>query len=148
MYNCILVPLDSGGRSERLIRRLQLLIQGRDSAVHLLIVHPPAPRSGRTLRPADKQAGIQTHQHLREVLTWLQAEGITVSAEVRIGDPVESILAVAQDIGADLIAMTIPWRPEAGPRTAANVTEQIIRKAPLPVLVERSCDQFQSPKGA
>jgi nucleotide-binding universal stress UspA family protein len=91
---------------------------------------------------------MQTYQHLREVLTWLQAEGITVSAEVRIGDPVESILAAAQDIGADLIAMTIPWRSEAGPRTAVNVTEQIIRKASLPVLVERSCDQFQSPKGA
>jgi hypothetical protein len=84
MYHCILVPLDSGGRSERLIRRLQLLVQGRDSAVHLLIVYPPTPRSGRAPRPAGKQAGMQTHQHLREVLTWLQAEGITVSNEDQV----------------------------------------------------------------
>lgn len=144
MYSCILVPLDSDGRSERLLRRVRLLVRDGDSAVHLLIVHSPTHSSAQARPPSNKQASIQTHQHLCDVLLQLQAEGVTVSAEVRIGDPVESILAAAQEVGADLIAMTIPWRAEAGPRIAANVTEQIIRKAPLPVLVERSCDQFPS----
>lgn len=148
MYSCILVPLDSDSRSERLLRRIRLFVRDCDSVVHLLIVHPPTLSSARMLPLLNKQASLQMHQHLRKVLMQLQAEGITVSAEVRIGDPVESILAAAQEVGADLIAMTIPWRAEAGPRIAANVTEQIIRKAPLPVLVERSCDQLPSPKGA
>jgi nucleotide-binding universal stress UspA family protein len=69
-----------------------------------------------------------------------------VRAEIRGGDPVESILAAAQDIGADLIAMTVPWHAESGSCPAANIPEQIIKKAPLPVLVERSRDLSRAPK--
>jgi nucleotide-binding universal stress UspA family protein len=148
MYSCILVPLDRDDRSERLLRRVKLFVRDGDSTVHLLIVHPPTPGFARTLPRSDIEASLQTYQHLVEVLTQLQAEGIAASAEVRIGDPVENILAAAQEVGADLIAMTIPWRAESGPRSAANITEQIIRKAPLPVLVERSCGPFSSPKRA
>jgi nucleotide-binding universal stress UspA family protein len=50
---------------------------------------------------------------------------------------VETILAVARDVGADLIAMTIPWLAGDGGSAFGDVTEQVIKKASQPVLVER-----------
>lgn len=144
MYRCILVPLDRSGCSERLLNRVQLLVRNCGSIVHLLIVHPPTHRPERMPCLSDPQR--QTRPCLYEVLNRLHAAGTTVRAEIRCGDPVESILAAAQDVGADLIAMTVPWRAEAGPWTATNIPEQIIKKASLPVLVERSRDLSRPPK--
>jgi len=144
MYRCILVPLDRSGCSERLLRRVQLLARNRGSIVHLLIVHPPTHRSERL--PCLPEPQRHTRPCLYEVLIRLHAEGTIVRAEIRGGDPVESILAAAQDVGADLIAMTVPWHVESGSWPTANIPEQIIKKASLPVLVERSRDPSRSPK--
>jgi nucleotide-binding universal stress UspA family protein len=143
MYRCILVPLDRSGCSERLLRRVQLLVRNRGSIVHVLIVHPPTHRPERL--PCLLEPQRRPRPCVYEVLTRLHAEGATVRAEIRCGDPVESILAAAQEVGADLIAMTVPWHGEAGPWPAANIPAQIIKKAALPVLVERSHDLSRSP---
>jgi nucleotide-binding universal stress UspA family protein len=86
------------------------------------------------------------HQYLHEVAIFLQQEGIEVHTLVRCGDPVETILTVAREVGADLIAMTIPWRTGDALLDAKNITEQVIRKAPLPVLVERPHVEARKPK--
>jgi nucleotide-binding universal stress UspA family protein len=85
-------------------------------------------------------------QYLHEVAILLQQEGIEVRTLVRCGEPVETILTVAREVGADLIAMTMPWRTGDALSDAKNVTEQVIRQAPLPVLVERPHVGMMKPK--
>jgi nucleotide-binding universal stress UspA family protein len=78
-----------------------------------------------------------TQKYLHEVAACLRQEGIEVHMVKRCGEPVETILAVAREVRADIIAMTIPLWISAALSEANNIIEQVIRKAPLPVLVER-----------
>jgi nucleotide-binding universal stress UspA family protein len=86
------------------------------------------------------------HRYLHEVAILLQQEGIEVRTLVRCGEPVETILTVAREVGADLLAMTMPWRTGDTLSDARNITEQVIRQAPLPVLVERPHIGAMQPK--
>ena len=140
MYRHILVILDSSGQSEGSLARVLLLARRVNSTVHLLMVYPSGYVAGSLLPPAPgvAPAKVQALQYLRPIATRLRGEGLLVSMDVRFGQPVETILASAQEIGADLIAMTIPWRPGNGWPEDRHITEEVIKRAPIPVLVERS----------
>jgi nucleotide-binding universal stress UspA family protein len=138
MARHILVTLDTYGRSERVLARVRLLARHFHSTVHLLMV---SPRERESVSPPEQPAVASidwlTHKYLHDVATCLQQEGIEVRMVIRGGEPVETILAVAREVGADVIAMTMPWRTGEALSEARNITEQVIRRAPLPVLVER-----------
>ncbi len=142
MYQRILVVLDDYGRSARLLGRVRLLIREFHCAVHLLIVQPPSHtatrRPARTASSAPQAA--QAQHYLHDVSRQLQAEGSHVTTEVRCGEPVETILTTADAIEADLIAMTIPWLTSARWHKTIHTTEEVIRRALSPVIVERLGD--------
>ena len=133
----ILVMLDTYGRSERLLVRVRLLARHFHSTVSLLMVSTPEREPASSLAQPAAACDRHTQQYLHEVATRLLQEGIEVCMIVRCGEPVETVLTVAQEVGADIIAMTMPWRTGAALSEAQNITEQVIRRAPLPVLVER-----------
>jgi nucleotide-binding universal stress UspA family protein len=142
MSRHILVTLDSSGQSERILVRVLLLARRGRSTLHLLVVYPSRPVVASRHAAGDKadQREVQAIHYLRKVAAQLRKEGLLVSLEVRFGDPVETILAAARDVRADLIAMTVPWLAGDGSRSFRNIPEQVIKKAPLPVLVERLCE--------
>ena len=148
MARHILVTLDTYGRSDHVLARVCLLARHFHSTVSLLMVSTlerepvsSAPAT-HTVVPID----TLVHQYLHEVAVLLQQEGIEVRTLMRCGEPVETILNVAREIGADLIAMTIPWRTGDALLDTKNITEQVIRRAPLPVLVERPHVGAMKPK--
>ena len=143
MYRHILVILDSSGLSERSLTRVLLLARKVDSTLHLLIVYPARYADRLTTCPAGcaEPPMTQAARYLCRIATRLRQEGLLVSMEVRVGQPVETILAAAQEIDADLIAMTIPWRSGDGWPEDRQITEEVIKQAPIPVLVERTCHQ-------
>jgi nucleotide-binding universal stress UspA family protein len=106
--------------------------------VHLLLVSPRERASAAAPeQPAVASLDWLSQQYLHDVATRLQQEGLEVRLVIRSGEPVETILAVAREVGADVIAMTMPWRTGTALSEGRNITEQVIRRAPLPVLVER-----------
>jgi nucleotide-binding universal stress UspA family protein len=138
MARHILVTLDAYGRSDRVLARVRLLARHFHSTVHLLLVSTPGRESVASLeQPVVASMDRLTQQYLHDVATCLQQEGIEVHMVIRYGEPVETILAVAREVRADIIAMTMPWRTDAALSEVNNITEQVIRRAPLPVLVER-----------
>jgi nucleotide-binding universal stress UspA family protein len=148
MVRHILMTLDAYGRSERVLARVRLLARHSHSTVHLLMVATPGRQAGVSSTPPGL-ASMDRHiyQYLHEVAACLRQEGIEVRLVIRCGEPVETILAVAREVGADVIAMTMPWRTGTAQTEARNVTEQIIKRAPLPVLVERPYVSTVRPKG-
>jgi nucleotide-binding universal stress UspA family protein len=141
MYRHILVVLDSSGQSERSLTRVLLMARKVNCTVHLLTVYPlgsvtaSVPRHDGCLKPCKAQA----MQYLRRLATRLRKQGLLVSMQVRFGQPVETILTIAREQKADLIAMTIPWRAGNCWPEDRHITEEVIKQAPIPVLVERSC---------
>jgi len=78
-------------------------------------------------------------ERLREELHQLQVPdpSIPVDRQFREGDPVTEILAVAEDTNADLIVMGTHGRTGLERLLMGSVAEQVMRKAPCPVLTVR-----------
>ncbi len=54
-----------------------------------------------------------------------------------LGDPVEQILSVAQELGAGLIVMTTRGRGALGRKAFGSVADAVTRKSPIPVMLVR-----------
>lgn len=147
MYTRILVALDGSTQSERIIPWVRRLALSARACVHLVRVHPPVKAvvaDGRTVAYADQveaQARTEALEHLRTVGTRLEEDGIRMAMEVRFGDAAEVILATARDTGADLIALATAGGQGIGRWKTKSVTEAVLRRAPVPVLIVRPHDQ-------
>lgn len=60
--------------------------------------------------------------------------GWTFKRVLRAGDPVEQILAVAEEVRADLIVMPTAGRTGAFDALRGSTTERVLRRAPCPLL--------------
>ena len=56
------------------------------------------------------------------------------------GEPVETIFTIADAIGANLIAMTLPWLTYTRWHQTTHATEEVTRRASSPVMGERLGD--------
>lgn len=63
-----------------------------------------------------------------------EGSGWTWQTESRQGEPVESILAAAEELTADLIVMTTNGRDTLNQALAGSTTERVLRSAKCPVL--------------
>jgi nucleotide-binding universal stress UspA family protein len=74
---------------------------------------------------------------LQGLASRLKGQGLTVDFEEPEGDPADTVTRRAQELGADLIAMTTHGRTGLGRLLLGSVAESVIRKAPCPVLLVR-----------
>lgn len=146
MAKRILVPLDRSPVSETVVPIVGAMARGDGSTVRLLQV-APVPRThlteeGRILAYADQEmASLESHglDYLRTIAAQLEGAG-DVECTVRFGDPVEEILAEAEDFGADLIVVTTETRGTLRRAVLGSVADQVLRKAEAPVLLMRPGD--------
>jgi universal stress protein A len=142
MAKRIVVPLDLTIETEAVLPLVADVARGAGSTVRLLHV---APRPGNPVDSERRVAVYAGHERERleaEALDYLntvelQFDGIPVESAVRFGDPVDEILLEAETCGADLIALTAR---DAHPLTGlvlAGTTEQVCRRAEVPVMVFR-----------
>jgi nucleotide-binding universal stress UspA family protein len=75
--------------------------------------------------------------YLEGVATELQQRGINVATKVLVEQPVQAILHVATEEQADLIVLATHGRGGFGRALLGSITDQIIRRSPIPVLVCR-----------
>jgi nucleotide-binding universal stress UspA family protein len=147
MYRHILVALDGHRQSERILGWVRPLAQESEARVQLLMVYAPMQTviMGRRIigygHQLEDQADMAARAYLRAIALRLRKDRIAVAWEVQRGDQVDTILDVARCTGVDLIA--IATRGAVGMRrlTHRSVTAEVLRRAPVPVLLGRYRDQ-------
>jgi nucleotide-binding universal stress UspA family protein len=143
MAKRILVPLDEAVHAESMVKTIGTLARDTGATVRLLHVAPLPDTivddDGRVLAYADQEGerlGAEALDFLHAASIGL--EGVAAECGVRFGDPVEQILAEAEEWDADLIAMTTRGRGCIERALMGSVAEQVFRKAPMAVTLYRA----------
>jgi len=155
MYRNIVVPLDGSELAEQVLPYVKDLARHRTLKIHLVSIAPlavavaaPAPvrmyplvmsRTDLDLH-AQERDRIETElrNYLRAIAVDLAQEGVTLHVEVRFGEPAEEIIAYAEDVQADLIAMCTHGRTGLARWAYGSVAEKVTRYGPCPVLLVRA----------
>jgi nucleotide-binding universal stress UspA family protein len=158
-YSRILVTLDGSELAEEVLPHVEALAAKLNAAVTLLrAVSPPDPPfAGPVFSPHEAMSSpqvmsmiaadptIANKQRVQEALGYLaniearlSKQGLHVELECPEAQwPAAAIVECAQQIGADLIAMTTHGRTGLGRTVLGSVADEVIRKAECPVMVVR-----------
>jgi nucleotide-binding universal stress UspA family protein len=144
MYRKVVVPLDGSELAEEVLPHVAEMIRGRDSQVYLLSVTPMMRGVARPvvdLRPDGEErqrVEQELKEYLRKVASRLESVAAEVEVTVRSGRPADEILTFADNVGADLIAMTTHGRSGIRDWIFGSVADRILRGATCPVLLVRA----------
>ena len=147
MYSRILIPLDGKLSSEAVLPHVKRLAQGTETEMVLLhVVLSPAPELAIPSRPLVKDRDSNRREkvvnYLKKTSGVLEKDGGRATYLIREGGVAETILEVADFMQIDLIAMSTQGRSPAQILLLGNVTYQVVRHSPLPMLVVRSKPKF------
>jgi nucleotide-binding universal stress UspA family protein len=140
-------PSDDAER--RPIRTLLVPVDGSDlsslvipAALEFAGLFEPRVVLLRVLDAKKKSAGTadleEAKSHLAGLARSFERKGIDTLQLVGKGDPVDEILKTARFHDVDLVAMTTHGRSGIGRLVTGSVTEQVLRQAPVPLLVVRA----------
>ena len=132
----ILHPTDFSDRSQCAFELACRL--ARDSGAELIVVHvvqpPPFVTHGEMAKALQQAEGYR--RELQERLGGLRRANPDVSMECRLadGDPMAEILRAAEESNCDLIVLGTHGRTGFRRLLLGSVAEQVLRRAPCPVL--------------
>jgi len=122
----ILVALDGSTRGETILASLMPLARARPVGLVLFRVAEP------------RESSEAARAYLAEVTAALTRQGLDAVALVGQGSPAAEILKTAQTTGVDLIALATHGRTGVPRVLCGSVTEEVLRRAPIPLLVDRA----------
>jgi nucleotide-binding universal stress UspA family protein len=139
----ILVPLDGSEQAGGILPVVERLAGPRDLTLSLLEVIEPAPPPVVAAMASNVEEMMavwrkEAQEYLVKVADPLSAKGVRVEWEIKVGQPAESIAAVAAESRADLIAMATHGRSGLGRLFFGSVAETVLRSASVPVLLFRA----------
>jgi nucleotide-binding universal stress UspA family protein len=134
MYERLLISTDGSENMERVIKSGITIADQLGVPVHALSVIPNVvTRDHLAYDPetAAENAVEELEQKCRE-------RGIAVDTEIRKGDPVEEILNCSEENNIDIIILGTHGRTGLDHAVIGSVAEQVVRRAPVPVMTVRS----------
>ena len=136
----ILIPLDGSEVSEAILPVVERLAIPTDSTLDLLEVIEPLPSAAQEVSPfrVDEIFALRREdamRYLSKVAEPLRVDGFHVEPLVRIGGVAETILDVARQEAADLIAMVTHRRAGLERLFFGSVAEAVLSRSSLPVLL-------------
>ncbi len=151
MYERILIPLDSSrigetalAHVEELVAKLSpktkvevTLLQVVSSLTHYVIAGEASvqvPYNDREIAQIQRRA----RSYLNKAGDGLKSAGATVKTNVTTGGAAEEIIRVADQIQADMIAMSTHGRHGLSRWAFGSVTDKVLRAGKVPVLVVRA----------
>jgi nucleotide-binding universal stress UspA family protein len=123
ILNKALVPLDGSKEGEAVIPYIEELASRLKAEVILLQVGSPK---------------ADTEDYLEKVGGRLKGKGITTRFEVRVGDAAGEIIRFADEIDADLVAMSTHGRSGIGRWALGSVAERVLNAGNTPLLLVRA----------
>lgn len=142
MTRCIIVPLDGSSLSESALARAAELASLTKDTIHLVRVHVPVLAYAAAESPVaipdpawDAQVRDAAQAWLtRAALRIAPLVGTTVTHELRVGSPVDEIVAVGKERDARAIVCTTHGHGGWAPQWLGSVADGIIRHATCPVI--------------
>lgn len=138
MADRILVPTDGSGPAAA---ALELALALATATTTVFVLSVVEGNTGSELRPGP--AGRTAAEILAEAHGRPRTGGTTLETEIRRGLPRERVLEYAEREVVDLIVMGAHGRQETEPLVVGRVTEEVVRDAPVPVLVVRASDDIR-----
>lgn len=151
MYKKILVPLDGSARAEKILPHVEALVnEGNGSVILLQTIEPSsadfAPGLNSMVTPQELEiywkslqaAEKEGDEYLRKKAAELGKKNIKVETVVQRGDAVASIVNVAKEKNADLIAMASHGRTGLSRVFYGSVANGVLHKVDRPLLLIRS----------
>ena len=140
MFQHILVPLDGTAAAERAVAVAARLAQAAGGVVTLLrVIHPywepDAAIAGWAGMSADDREAVDAADYLAEVRERDVVADVASVATIAVGSVVPAILMAAEDDHADLIVLCRHRRSRLGRLAHGRITEQVAKRASVPVLV-------------
>ncbi|MFN0070111.1 MAG: universal stress protein [Chloroflexota bacterium] len=146
----IIVALDGSALARSVIPDALALLGERGGTITLVrvLVPPPARVIGTNQTgeddPAETRAALA---ELSDVKKEIASGHIDVNLHVARGEPAIALSAVAQEIGAHVIALATHGRSGIGRLLLGSVAEQLIRSAKLPILIRGPIPGDEEPGG-
>jgi len=152
MYEKILVPLDGSKVGESALPSVEKMVSNLSPEVKVEVilfqvlspVHPPVvsgyeiPDVAYTEKQMEenKKRAIEYLNNTGEVL---RSKGVTVTAKVAFGSASEEIVKAAEEINADLIAMSTHGRSGLSRWAFGSVTDKVLRHGgKIPILTVKA----------
>src|SRR3954468_20371161 len=139
MYKKILVALENGRADDTLVPHIAELARRLGS--ELLLVHVAdgfAARNFDQLKLAESDEMKDDRAYLDGVAARLRTGGITVAAELVLGNPPTEILKTAEARTCDLIAMTSHGHKLIGDFFLGSTIDKVRHNTSVPILVVRA----------
>lgn len=145
----ILHPTDFSPPSDYAFRLAASLARDHDARLVLLhVVSPVAVAEERSWQaPSD-----DPYEKLWEAFRQMEKSDprireLDVRSELETGDPLTKILCTAEVLGCDLIVMGTHGRTGLSHLLMGSIAEQVVRKAPCPVLTVKTPLPHEQPSG-
>jgi len=143
----IVVALDGSDRSEAILPDVERLARKLDAEVHVIRVVQLVIAAGMgevpvALPPEDPMP------YLKGVVRRLEAAGLRATAVALEGGAADAILRYVEEASASLLCMATHGRSGLTRLMLGSVAEEVLRKAPCPVLLRRSVAAAPAPKAA
>jgi nucleotide-binding universal stress UspA family protein len=142
MYKRILVPLDGSPLSEAVLPHAEVIAKAMDAEIILLNIIPSiAPEfsvpSSTPILSTFPQIEAEMKTYLKSMCSKLEKEGLRVTYLIREGVMPEIILEVAEIMQVDMIAMSTHGRTGAQRLWFGSITDGVVHRSLLPVMVIR-----------
>jgi len=140
MYKKILVPLDGSPLAETVLPHAQALAKSEGAEIVLLRVAVTPnenlfyrnPAEGRQITKAIEEEALN---YMETEVAKLQNEGTKVTAITRDGTIPDTILEVAEETHADVIAMSTHGRAGIQRWLKGSVAEEVVHDSHIPVML-------------
>jgi nucleotide-binding universal stress UspA family protein len=139
MYRKILVTLENSATDEIILRHVEPL--AKLLGAELLLVHVAdgwAARHLGELNLADSAEMREDRRYLESVRERFARDGIVAEAILLNGEPADEIVKLAEERGADLIAMSTHGHRFIGDLIFGSIANKVRHIATIPVLLLRA----------
>jgi nucleotide-binding universal stress UspA family protein len=139
MHDAIVVPTDGSDSARRAVDHAVDLAARSGATVHAVSVvdatklgpFTPSDVAVSEIRSSLRSAAVDATE---SVARRCREAGVECVTAVRVGVPHETIVAYADEVGADLVAMGTHGRTGLPRAMLGSVTERVVRTSDVPVL--------------
>ena len=134
MYEKIVVPLDGSKTGEAALPYVEDIAP---ASIHT--VSGMTPRDIPYTQQQMEKTKEEAMEYLNQIGEALRSKGVTVTAKLAIGDASDHIVKVAQEINANLIAMSTHGRSGFSRWAFGSVTDKVLRReGRIPIAMVRA----------